>query len=282
LDIKEGVAEGKALDIWQTSSINNFNTRVTGVTNDYLKTRGSGVVVITSGVPRKPGMTRDDLIKTNASIVKEVTEKVVKYSPEAIIIIVSNPLDVMTYCAFLSANKPSNKVFGMAGILDTGRYRAFIAEALDVSPKDILSLSLGGHGDTMVPLPRYTSVNGIPICELLGKDEIDKIVERTRKGGGEVVNLLGTSAWYAPGAAAAQMVEAIVDDQKRIFPVCALLEGEYGLKDVFLGVPVKLGRHGIENIIELDLDKEEKALLHESSKSVQSVMKILDGMKIFD
>lgn len=282
LDIKEGVAEGKALDIWQTSSINNFNTRVTGVTNDYLKTRGSGVVVITSGVPRKPGMTRDDLIKTNASIVKEVTEKVVKYSPEAIIIIVSNPLDVMTYCSYLSANKPSNKVFGMAGILDTGRYRAFIAEALDVSPKDILSLSLGGHGDTMVPLPRYTSVNGIPICELLGKDEIDKIVERTRKGGGEVVNLLGTSAWYAPGAAAAQMVEAIVDDQKRIFPVCALLRGEYGLKDVFLGVPVKLGRHGIESIIELDLDKDEKALLHESSKSVQSVMKVLDGMKIFD
>lgn len=282
LDIKEGVAEGKALDIWQTSSINNFNTRVTGVTNDYLKTRGSGVVVITSGVPRKPGMTRDDLIKTNASIVKDVTEKVVKYSPEAIIIIVSNPLDVMTYCAYLSANKPSNKVFGMAGILDTGRYRAFIAEALDVSPKDILSLSLGGHGDTMVPLPRYTSVNGIPICELLGKDEIDKIVERTRQGGGEVVNLLGTSAWYAPGAAAAQMVEAIVDDQKRIFPVCALLQGEFGLKDVFLGVPVKLGRHGIESIIELELDKEEKNLLHESSKSVQGVMKVLDGMKLFN
>ena len=282
LDIKEGVAEGKALDIWQTSSINNFNTRVTGVTNDYLKTRGSGVVVITSGVPRKPGMTRDDLIKTNASIVKDVTEKVVKYSPEAIIIIVSNPLDVMTYCAYLSANKPSNKVFGMAGILDTGRYRAFIAEALDVSPKDILSLSLGGHGDTMVPLPRYTSVNGLPICELLGKDEIDKIVERTRQGGGEVVNLLGTSAWYAPGAAAAQMVEAIVDDQKRIFPVCAFLQGEFGLKDVFLGVPVKLGRHGIESIIELELDKEEKNLLHESSKSVQGVMKVLDGMKLFN
>ncbi len=282
LDIKEGVAEGKALDIWQTSSINNFNTRVTGVTNDYLKTRGSGVVVITSGVPRKPGMTRDDLIKTNASIVKDVTEKVVKYSPEAIIIIVSNPLDVMTYCAYLSANKPSNKVFGMAGILDTGRYRAFIAEALDVSPKDILSLSLGGHGDTMVPLPRYTSVNGLPICELLGKDEIDKIVERTRQGGGEVVNLLGTSAWYAPGAAAAQMVEAIVDDQKRIFPVCAFLQGEFGLKDVFLGVPVKLGRHGIESIIELELDKEEKNLLHESSKSVQGVMKDQDGMKLYN
>jgi len=282
VDIKQGLAEGKALDIWQTSSINNFNTRVVGVTNDYLKTKGSGVVVITSGIPRKPGMSRDDLIATNAKIVKDVTERVVKYSPEAILIIVSNPLDVMTYCAFMTANKPPNKVFGMAGILDTGRYRAFIAEALGVSPKDILSLSLGGHGDTMVPLPRYTSINGIPIQELLGHAEIEKIVERTRKGGGEVVNLLGTSAWYAPGAAAAQMVEAIVDDQKRIFPCCALLQGEYGLKDTFLGVPVKLGRHGIESIIEIDLNKDEKALLHESAKAVKGVIKVLDGMKLFE
>jgi malate dehydrogenase len=282
VDIKEGVAEGKALDIWQTSSINNFNTRVVGVTNDYLKTKGSGVVVITSGVPRKPGMSRDDLIKTNAKIVKDVTEKVVKYSPEAIIIVVANPLDVMTYCAYKAANKPANKVFGMAGILDTGRYRAFIAEALDVSPKDILSLSLGGHGDTMVPLPRYTSINGIPVQELLGNDEIEKIVERTRKGGGEVVNLLGTSAWYAPGSAAAQMVEAIVDDQKRIFPCCAFLQGEFGLKDVFLGVPVKLGKHGIESVIEIALDKEEKALLYESAEAVQGVMKVLDSMKLFE
>ncbi len=235
VDVKEGLAEGKALDIWQTSSINNFNTRVVGVTNNYLRTKGSGIVVITSGIPRKPGMSRDDLIKTNANIVKEVTEKVIKYSPEAIIIIVSNPLDVMTYCAYLASNKPSHKVFGMAGILDTGRYRAFIAEALNVSPKDILSLSLGGHGDQMVPLPRYTSVNGIPIDELLGKDEINKIVERTRLGGGELVNLMGTSAWYAPGAAAAQMVEAIVDDQKRIFPCCAMLKGEYGLEGYLYG-----------------------------------------------
>ena len=190
LDIKEGVAEGKALDIWQTASINNFNTRVRGVTNDYLATKNSGVVVITSGIPRKPGMSRNDLIKTNAKIITDVTQKVVKYSPEAVIIIVSNPLDIMTYAAFKVANKSKSKVFGMAGILDTGRYRSFIAEALDVSPKDILSLSLGGHGDSMVPLPRYTSVNGIPINELLGKDEIDKIVERTRKGGGELVNLI--------------------------------------------------------------------------------------------
>ncbi|MCD4729821.1 MAG: malate dehydrogenase [Bacteroidales bacterium] len=281
VDIKEGVAEGKALDIWQTSSILNFNTRVVGVTNDYLRTKGSGVVVITSGLPRKPGMSRDDLIKTNAGIVKEVTEKVIKYSPDAIIIIVSNPLDVMTYCAYLASNKPSSKVFGMAGELDTARYRSFIASALEVSPKDILSLSLGGHGDTMVPLPRYTSVNGIPICELLGQEEIDKIVERTRFGGGELVNLMGTSAWYAPGAAAAQMVEAIVDDQKRIFPVCAWLQGEYGLKDIYMGVPVKLGKTGIESIIEIDLNKDEKKLLNESAVSVKKVMKVLDNMKMF-
>ena len=281
VDIKEGVAEGKALDIWQTSSILNFNTRVVGSTNDYLRTKGSGVVVITSGVPRKPGMSRDDLIKTNAGIVKEVTEKVIKYSPDAVIIIVSNPLDVMTYCAYMASNKPSTKVFGMAGELDTARYRAFIACALDCSPKDILSLSLGGHGDTMVPLPRYTSVNGIPITELLGKEEIDKIVERTRFGGGELVNLMGTSAWYAPGAAAAQMVEAIVDDQKRIFPVCAWLQGEYGMKDIYMGVPVKLGKAGIQEVIEIQLNKEEKKLLADSEVAIRKVMDILDKMKMF-
>ncbi len=281
VDIKEGVAEGKALDIWQTSSILNFNTRVVGSTNDYLRTKGSGVVVITSGLPRKPGMSRDDLIKTNAGIVKEVTEKVIKYSPDAVLIIVSNPLDVMTYCAYLASNKPSTKVFGMAGELDTARYRAFLASALECSPKDILSLSLGGHGDTMVPLPRYTSVNGIPITELLGKEEIDKIVERTKFGGGELVNLMGTSAWYAPGAAAAQMVEAIVDDQKRIFPVCAWLQGEYGLRDIYMGVPVKLGKNGISEIIEIQLNKEEKKLLSDSATAVKKVMDVLDKMKIF-
>ncbi|HRY32489.1 MAG TPA: malate dehydrogenase [Bacteroidales bacterium] len=282
VDIKEGVAEGKALDIWQTSSINHFNSKVIGVTNDYLRTKGSGVVVITSGLPRKPGMSRDDLISTNAAIVKEVTEKVIKYSPEAIIIVVSNPLDVMTYCAYLAARKDSRKVFGMAGILDTGRYRAFVADALKVSPKDIHAMLLGSHGDTMVPLPRYTSVAGIPITELLNKDEIDKIVERTRKGGGELVSLMGTSAWYAPGAAAAQMVEAIVDDQQRIFPVATLLTGEYGLKNVYLGVPVKLGAHGIEEIIELKLNKDEMKMLKDSADSVKSMMKVLDDMKLFE
>lgn len=281
VDIKEGVAEGKALDMWQTSSINNYNTRVVGVTNDYLKTKGSGIIVITSGMPRKPGMSRDDLIKTNATIVKDVTEKAVKYSPEAIVIIVSNPLDVMTYAAYLASNKKPNKIFGMAGILDTGRYKAFLAEALNVSPKDIHAMLLGGHGDTMVPLPKYTSVGGIPVTQLLDNEVIDKIVERTRKGGGELVNLMGTSAWYAPGAAAAQMVEAIVDNQRRIFPVCTKLNGEYGLKDIFIGVPVVLGKNGIEEVIEIELDKNEKKLFDESAKSVKSVMKVLDDMKMF-
>lgn len=281
VDIKEGVAEGKALDMWQTSSINNYNTRVIGVTNNYLKTKGSGIIVVTSGLPRKPGMSRDDLIKTNATIVKEVTEKAIKYSPEAIVIVVSNPLDVMTYAAFLASNKLPNKIFGMAGILDTGRYKAFLAEALNVSPKDIHAMLLGGHGDTMVPLPKYTSVGGIPVTQLLDNDVIERIVERTRKGGGELVNLMGTSAWYAPGAAAAQMVEAIVDNQRRIFPVCTKLNGEYGQKDIFIGVPVVLGKHGIEEIIEIELDKNEKKLFDESAKSVKSVMKVLDDMKLF-
>jgi malate dehydrogenase len=281
LDIKEGVAEGKALDIWQTSSINFFNTRVKGYTNDYLKTKGSGVIVITSGIPRKPGMSRDDLIKTNASIVKEVVERAVRYSPDAIIIVVSNPLDVMTYAAFKAANKDSRKVFGMAGILDTGRYKAFIAEALDISPKDVHAMLMGSHGDSMVPLRRYTSVTGIPVTELLNKEELDKIIDRTRKGGGELVNLMGTSAWYAPGAAVAQMVEAIVDDEKRIFPVCAYLNGEYGLKEIYMGVPVKLGKNGIEEIIQLNLNQREMKMVQESANSVHEVMKVLDDMKLF-
>jgi malate dehydrogenase len=281
IDVKEGLAEAKALDIWQTSSINHFNTRVTGSTNDYLKTKGSGIIVITSGIPRKPGMSRDDLIKTNASIVKDVTEKAIKYSPDAIIIVVSNPLDVMTYAAFLAANKDPHKVFGMAGILDTGRYKAFLADALSVSPSDIHAMLLGGHGDTMVPLPRYTSVSGIPVTELLGPDVIDKIVDRTRKGGGELVSLMGTSAWYAPGAAVSQMVEAIVDNQKRIFPVCAYLNGEYGQKNIYLGVPVKLGKNGVEEIIEISLNADEKSLLKSSAESVKQVMKVLDDLKLF-
>ena len=280
VDIKEGFAEGKALDIWQKAPIIGYDSRTVGVTNDYARTAGSDVVVITSGLPRKPGMSRDDLISTNAGIVKSVTEQVVKYSPNAIIIIVSNPLDVMTYQAHLTAKLPREKVFGMAGILDTARYRAFLAEALNVSPKDLQAVLMGGHGDTMVPLPRYTTVGGIPVTELIAKDKLDAIVDRTKKGGGEIVNLLGTSAWYAPGTAAAQMVEAIVRDQKRVFPVCAWLQGEYGLKDVYLGVPVVLGRNGIERIIELKLTKEEMALTHESAKAVKEVMSVLDRMNV--
>ena len=282
LDIKKGVAEGKALDIWQSSSINNFNTRVRGVTNDYLATKGSGIIIITSGIPRKPGMSRDDLIKTNAGIVKEVTERSIKYSPDAIIIIVANPLDVMTYAAFKTAKKHKNKVFGMAGTLDTGRYKAFIANALDISPKEINALLLGGHGDTMVPLPRFTSVAGIPVTQLLGDVELDAIVNRTRKGGGELVGLMGTSAWYAPGAAAAQLAEAIVEDQKRVFPVCAYLEGEYGHKNIYIGVPAVIGRNGIKEIIQIDMNKDEQALFDESAKSVRSVMDTLDNMNIID
>ncbi len=282
LDIKEGVAEGKALDMWETSPINLYDTRITGVTNDYSKTADSEVVVITSGMPRKPGMSRDDLIATNAKIVKSVTEQVIKYSPNAKIIVVSNPLDVMTYTAYLTAKVDSSKVFGMAGILDTARYRSFIAMELNCSPKDIQALLLGGHGDTMVPLPRYTTVSGIPVTELIDKDKLDAIVERTKFGGGEIVKLLGTSAWYAPGAAAAQMVEAIVKDQKRIFPVCSWLQGEYGLSNIYLGVPVKLGKDGIEQIIELDLTEDEKSLLYQSADHVKQVMKVLDDLKLFE
>ena len=278
LDIKEGFAEGKALDIWQTSPVNQYDSKVIGSTNDYSKTKDSDVVVITSGLPRKPGMSRDDLIATNAGIVKTVTENIVKFSPNAIIIVVSNPLDVMTYCAFLHAKISPNKVFGMAGVLDTARYRAFLATELNVSPKDIQAVLMGGHGDTMVPLPRYTTVAGIPVTELIEEHTLNEIIERTKFGGGEIVKLLGTSAWYAPGAAAAQMVEAIVRDQRRIFPVCAWLQGEYGLSNIYLGVPVILGKNGIEKIIELDLNDAEKTLLAESAEAVKSVMDVLDNM----
>lgn len=280
VDIKEGLAEGKALDIWQTSSINSFDTRVIGVTNDYSKTKDSEIVIITSGLPRSPGMSRDDLISTNAKIVTSVTENVVKYSPDAIIIVVTNPLDVMCYAAYLTAKKDSTKVFGMAGILDIARFKAFLAEALDISPKDIQALILGGHGDTMVPLPRYTNVSGIPITELIDKEKLDAITERTKKGGGELVKLMGTSAWYAPGAGVAQMVESIVFDQKRIFPCCTYLKGEFGLNDIYLGVPVKLGKNGIEQIIEIDLNKEEKELLNTSAKAVKDVMNVFDEMHL--
>lgn len=278
LDIKEGVAEGKALDIWQKAPITQYDTKTVGVTNDYSKTAGSDIVVITSGLPRKPGMSRDDLISVNAGIVSGVTEQVVKYSPNAIIIVVSNPLDVMTYAAHVTSKLPRNKVIGMAGILDTARYRAFLADEIGCSPKEIQAILMGGHGDTMVPLPRYTTVSGIPVTELVAEDKLNAIIERTKTGGGELVKLMGTSAWYAPGAAAAQMVEAIAKDQKRVFPVCIKLEGEYGIKDCYLGVPVVLGKGGIEKVIELKLNDKEKADLEVSRKAVKEVMDAYDKL----
>ncbi|MEP0712958.1 malate dehydrogenase [Algoriphagus sp.] len=278
IDIKEGVAEGKALDIFQKAPINQYDSRTIGSTNDYTKTANSDVVVITSGLPRKPGMTRDDLIETNAGIVKSVTENVIKHSPNAIIIVVSNPLDVMTYQAHITAGVSRNKVIGMAGILDTARYRAFLAEELNISPKEIQAILMGGHGDTMVPLPRYTTVAGIPVTELVAKDKLDAIIERTKFGGGELVKLMGTSAWYAPGSAAAQMVEAILKNQKRVFPVCIKLEGEYGIDDCYLGVPVILGKNGVEKVLELDLNAEEKALLETSRGHVKEVMEVLNNL----
>ncbi|MCL4118849.1 UNVERIFIED_CONTAM: hypothetical protein GTU68_019782 [Idotea baltica] len=226
-------------------------------------------------------MSRDDLIATNAKIVKSVTEQVVKHSPNTIIIVVANPLDVMTYCAYLTSGLDSSKVFGMAGILDTARYRSFLAMELNVSPKDIQALLMGGHGDTMVPLPRYTTVSGIPVTEFISGEKLDAIVQRTKTGGGEIVKLMGTSAWYAPGAAAAQMVEAIVKDEPRIFPCCTWLNGEYGMKDIYLGVPVKLGRNGIEQIIEVDLNKDEMDMMNQSAEAVRKVMGVLDDMKLF-
>ncbi len=279
LDIKGDLARGKALDSWQQAPIDYYSTYLVG-TEDYKETANSDIVVITAGIPRKPGMSRDDLISTNAKIVTTVTNSLLQHSENPIIIIVSNPLDVMTYAAFKSSGLDKKRVFGMAGILDTARYRAFLASELEVSPKDIQAVLMGGHGDTMVPLPRYTTVAGIPVTEMIEDHALNAIVERTKKGGGELVKLMGTSAWYAPGAAAAQMVEAIIKDENRIFPCCALLEGEYGLNDIFLGVPVKLGNEGIREILELKLTNDEKTLLNTSADHVRNVMGVFNDMGI--
>ena len=279
LDIKGDTARGKALDSWQQAPIDYYSTRIIG-TEDYEKTANSDIVVITAGIPRKPGMSRDDLISTNAKIVSSVTESIMKYSKNPIIIVVSNPLDVMTYAAYKVAGLDSSRVLGMAGILDTARYRAFLATELNVSPKDIQAVLMGGHGDTMVPLPRYTTVAGIPVLEMIDEEKLNAIVERTKKGGGELVKLMGTSAWYAPGAAAAQMVESIVRDENRIFPCCARLTGQYGLNDMYLGVPVKLGKNGISELLELKLNDEEMASLHTSASHVKEVMETFEVMAI--
>jgi len=279
IDIQGNMAKGKALDTWQQAPVDGYSTRLTGG-DDYALTADSDVVIITAGIPRKPGMSRDDLISTNAKIVVSVTQNILKYTPNPIIIVVSNPLDVMTYACWKTSGLSDKRVIGMAGVLDTARYRAFLAEALDVSPKDISAMLMGGHGDTMVPLPRYTTVSGIPVTELIGAEQLNAILERTKSGGGELVNLMGTSAWYAPGAAAAQMAISILKDEKRILPCCVHLDGPYGLKDIFVGAPVKLGRAGILDIIELQLQDDEKALLDKSAAAVQEVVDALNAMNL--
>jgi malate dehydrogenase len=272
VDIIEGVPQGKGLDQWQTAPIEGFDSRVIG-TNGYEETAGSEIVIITAGIARKPGMSRDDLMNTNAGIVKAVSEQVAKTSPNAIVIVVSNPLDVMCYVAKKVTGFPRERVLGMAGVLDTARYRAFLAEALDVSVRDIQAMVLGGHGDTMVPLINYTSVSGIPITQLMPREQLDKIVARTRTGGAEIVSLLKTgSAYYAPSAAAVQMAESIVNDQKRILPCSVWLEGEYGQSGLFLGVPCKLGRRGLEGVVEVDLSTDERDALARSADAVREPM----------
>ncbi len=277
VDILEGIPQGKALDLFQAAPVEGFDARVTG-SNGYDETKDSSVVIVTSGVPRKPGMSREDLLEINKKIIESVVTQVVERSPQAILIMVTNPLDTMTYLAFKKSGLPKQRVIGMAGILDTARFKAFIAMELGVSVEDIQALLLGGHGDEMVPLPRYTTISGIPLSQFLPKETIDRLVDRTRKGGGEIVNLLKTgSAFYAPSAAAIQMTEAILKDKKRILPCCVYLDGEYGLKDMCFGVPVKLGAGGAEAVIELQLMEEEKKLV---AKSAESVKKSITELKL--
>ncbi len=274
VDIVEGVPQGKALDLTETSPVSGFDARITG-TNSYAQTAGSDVVVITAGVPRKPGMSRDDLLKTNYNIVKSVTEQVVKHSPDSILIVVSNPLDAMVQTAFRVSGFPRERVLGMAGVLDSARFRAFISLELDVSVDNVHAFVLGGHGDTMVPLPRYSTVSGIPITELLPADVIEAMVDRTRKGGAEIVGLLNTSAWYAPGASIVEMVDAILRDKKKILPCAAYLDGEYGISGLYVGVPVKLGRNGAEQIIQIELTGDERAALQKSAAAVQELVDVI-------
>jgi malate dehydrogenase len=276
VDIKEGLPQGKALDVNQAGPVLGYEPTVTG-SNTYDETAGSDVVVITAGLPRKPGMSRDDLVTTNEAIVGSVTREAVERSPDAILVVVSNPLDAMCHVARNVSGLPRERVFGMAGILDTARFRTFIAWETGASAKDVTAMVLGGHGDQMVPVVSATSVGGIPLTKLVPADRIEAMVERTRKGGGECVGLLGTSAWYAPGAAAAQMVDAVMLDQKRVLPCTALLQGEYGIDDLYMGVPVKLGAAGVEEIVELDLTGDERAALAESAAAVREVVAVLAG-----
>lgn len=278
IDIVDGLPQGKALDMQESAPIHLFDTRVVG-TNDYADTANSDICVITAGLPRKPGMSRDDLLSKNASIVQSVTEQFVAGSPNAILIVVSNPLDVMTYVAYMTSGFPSQRVMGMAGILDTARYRAFLAMELGVSVKDIQALLMGGHGDTMVPLPSYTTIGGIPVTQFVERDRLNEIVQRTKMGGGEIVKLMGTSAWYAPGAGAAEMVEAIVKNSGRVLPCAVWLNGQYGLDGMFMGAPVRLGSNGVEEIIEVELTADERELLDQSAEHVRSSLADLERIQ---
>lgn len=276
LDIKEGLAEGKAQDMMQTAALLGFDTRITGSTNDYSKTAGSDVVVITSGIPRKPGMTREELIGTNANIVKNVTESILKHSPNAIIIVISNPMDTMTYLALTSSGLPKNRIIGMGGILDSSRFKYQISQQLGCNPADLNATVIGGHGDTtMIPLIRYATWNSTPVASLLDADKQKQIVNDTMVGGATLTKLLGTSAWYAPGAAGAALVEAIVRDEKKLMPCCVLLEGEYGQKDICLGVPVVIGKNGWEKIVDYKLNAEEQDLFNKSADAVRSMNEVL-------
>ena len=278
LDIVEGIPQGKGLDQWESAPIERFDSRVIGA-NDYAEAEGSQVFVVTAGIARKPGMSRDDLLKTNAGVIGSVSREIKRVAPNAIVIMITNPLDVMAQVALEETGFPRERVIGMAGVLDTARYRSFIALELDVSIEDIQALVLGGHGDTMVPLASYTSVSGIPLSQLLSQDRIDSLIERTRKGGGEIVGHLKTgSAYYAPAAAAVQMVEAIVKNKRRILPCAAWLQGEYGMRDLYLGVPCMLGENGLERIIEVELDNEERAALENSAEHVRSIVSALKAL----
>lgn len=281
LDIKEGVAEGKALDIMQTAALLGFDTRVIGVTGDYSKTANSDVVVITSGIPRKPGMTREELIGINAGIVKDVAQNILKYSPNAILVVISNPMDTMTYLALKATKLPKNRIIGMGGILDSSRFKCYLSLALNVPASDVEGMVIGGHGDTtMIPLARLAGYRGIPVSSLLESDKLNQVVADTMVGGATLTKLLGTSAWYAPGASGAALVESIIRDEKKTFPCCVALEGEYSQNDICLGVPVVVGKNGWEKIVDVKLNAEEQAAFNKSAEAVRSMNSVLKEMNL--
>lgn len=281
LDVKEGVSEGKALDMLQTASLLGYDSKIVGCTNDYAQTAGSDVVVITSGIPRKPGMTREELIGVNAGIVKSVSDNILKYSPNAIIVVVSNPMDTMTYLTLKATGLPKNKIIGMGGALDSSRFKCYLSKALNANPNEVEGMVIGGHGDTtMIPLTRFANYKGRPVSDLLDGETLAKVVADTMVGGATLTSLLGTSAWYAPGAAAAYLVESIIHDQKKIIPCCAYLEGEYGQNDICIGVPCVIGKNGLEEIIDYQLNADETALFEKSAAAVRSTNNVLKEINV--